>query len=282
MTGFAALGLVAATVVHVLVHPTASLAQEPAARQVRPLIEARLPDLPRPLTGAIVGRSGGALIVAGGHDEASGAPVADAFALADGASEWTSLRLLQPLADAAAVTVGDEIICVGGMGGRGATAGAFKLIYAGGELLETPLPDLPQGVSLAGAAAAGSVVYLVGGLDGDGEPVRDSFLRHAGGELDTEGRASKRMVLVFVQDETLFHEVLEVFTSMEHSSAVVINSGNLQALFARIPLFQGLWTHEPGGFSRVIAAVVEKGLTNELVRRVETRTGDLDKRSGIM
>ena len=114
------------------------------------------------------------------------------------------------------------------------------------------------------------------------EAVRDSFLRHAGGELDTEGRASKRMVLVFVQDETLFHEVLEVFTSMEHSSAVVINTENLQAHFARIPLFQGLWTHEPGGFSRVIAAVVEKGLTNELVRRVETRTGDLDKRSGIM
>ena len=189
MTGFAALGLVAATVVHVLVHPTASLAQEPAARQVRPLIEARLPDLPRPLTGAIVGRSGGALIVAGGHDEASGAPVADAFALADGASEWTSLRLLQPLADAAAVTVGDEIICVGGMGGRGATAGAFKLIYAGGELLETPLPDLPQGVSLAGAAAAGSVVYLVGGLDGDGEPVRDSFLR-----LDLEAATAWEVV----------------------------------------------------------------------------------------
>jgi len=89
-------------------------------------------------------------------------------------------------------------------------------------------------------------------------------------------------VCVFVQSEELFHEILEVFTGMKESSAVVIKSENLRAHFAKIPLFQGLWAHEPGGFSHVIVAVVEKGLTNEMVRQIETRTGDLDKRSGVM
>ena len=114
------------------------------------------------------------------------------------------------------------------------------------------------------------------------EAVRESFLRHGPTELDVEGRKGKRLVLVFIQEEDLFHEILEVFAALEEASAVVVNSENLQAHLAKIPLFQGLWTHEPGGFSHLIVAVVDEGLTNEMVRQIETRTGDLDKRSGVL
>jgi len=114
------------------------------------------------------------------------------------------------------------------------------------------------------------------------EAVRESFLRHTTIEFDTETQKGKQMVCVFVQDRKLFHGILEVFTGMEESSAVVLSSENLRTHLAKIPLFQGLWTHEHGGFSHVIVATVEKGLTNEVVRQIETRTGDLDKRCGIM
>jgi len=114
------------------------------------------------------------------------------------------------------------------------------------------------------------------------EVIRESSLRHAVGELDMEGRTGKRLVCVFVQSEKSFHEILEVFARMEESSAVVLKSENLRAHYAKIPLFEGLWIHEPGGFSHVIIAVVAKGLTNEMVRQIETRTGDLDKQSGVM
>ena len=90
------------------------------------------------------------------------------------------------------------------------------------------------------------------------------------------------MVCVFVQDKRLFHGILEVFTGMEGSSAVVLSSENLRVHLAKTPLFQGLWTHEHGGFSHAIVAIVDEGLTNEVVRQIETRTGDLDKRYGIM
>ena len=114
------------------------------------------------------------------------------------------------------------------------------------------------------------------------EAARDSFLRHTTIELDTEDRQGKRMVCVFVQDKRLFHGILEVFTGMEGSSAVVLSSENLRTHLVKIPLLQGLWTHEHGGFSHVIVAIVDEGLTNEVVRQIETRTGDLDKRYGIM
>jgi solute:Na+ symporter, SSS family len=186
MRAAAILGLVVAASIQISSHCTLAWAQESAtpepshgsaAPQVRPLVETRLPELPRPLAGALVGRSGGALIVAGGRDAATGAVVADVFALADGASQWKPLSLSRPLADAAAVTLGDAIVCIGGMGEQGLTAAAFRLTYVDGELLETPLPDLPQAVCLAGAAALDSVVYLVGGAGADGRPAAATFQR---------------------------------------------------------------------------------------------------------
>lgn len=114
------------------------------------------------------------------------------------------------------------------------------------------------------------------------EVVRESFLRHAAGELDTTGRTGTHAVCIVIQNEKLFYEILEVFSGMKATSAVVLKSENMRAHLGRIPLFQGLWTQEPGGFSHTILATVGKGLVNELVRQIETRTGDLDKCTDIM
>ena len=170
-------GLVAATAFFNLLHPRVAPAQETAARQVQPLMESRGPDLPRPLLGPLVGYSGGAVIVAGGRDAETGQPVSQAYALPQGAADWVPLSLSRPLADAAAVTVGDDIICIGGTRGDGPSATVFRLAYADGRLTERPLPDLPAGVQLAGVAAVGSQIYAVGGVGVDGAPVSDSFRR---------------------------------------------------------------------------------------------------------
>jgi len=114
------------------------------------------------------------------------------------------------------------------------------------------------------------------------EAVRESFLRHSRVELDTEGHEGKRLVHVFVQDEDVFHDVVQIFAGMDSSSVVVLTSENLSAHFGTVPLFQGLWHHEPGGFSQLIVAVVDRGLTNETVRRIETAAGGLDRRTGVL
>jgi len=126
----------------------------------------------------------------------------------------------------------------------------------------------------------GAVQEIIAGTTA--EAVRESFLRHSQEELEIEARAGKRLMHVFVQDEDLFHEILQVFAGMETSSVVVVTSENLRAYLAKVPLFQGLWSHEPGGFSHVIIAAVDKGLTNEMVRGIETLAGNLGRRSGVM
>lgn len=126
----------------------------------------------------------------------------------------------------------------------------------------------------------GVVREIVSGQDP--EAVRESFLRHSSGELDTEGHRGNCLIHVFVQDEDLFVDIIQVFAAMESSSVSVVTSENLRAHFSKVPLFQGLWSHDPGGFSHIIVAVVDKGLTNETVRRIETITGNLDNRTGVM
>ncbi|MFO7973203.1 MAG: PTS sugar transporter subunit IIA [Candidatus Hydrogenedentota bacterium] len=114
------------------------------------------------------------------------------------------------------------------------------------------------------------------------EAVFESFLRHASGELKREGHTGKNIIHIFIQDETVFHDVIQVFAGIEPSDVSVVTSENLSAYFSKVPLFRGLWDHDPGGFSHLILAVVPRELTNETVRQIETLTGNLDNRTGVM
>jgi len=143
----------------------------------RPLIEERLPDLPRQASGRIVGRTGDALVVAGGRDAHTGELLAEALVLPDGAEAWQLHALDEALADVATAAIDGEIICAGGETSGGVTSACFRLTYANGELTQTALPALPSPATQAGAAAVGSTVYIVGGLDEDATPVQSSFLR---------------------------------------------------------------------------------------------------------
>jgi len=114
------------------------------------------------------------------------------------------------------------------------------------------------------------------------EAVRESFLRHTRADIDTKDRTTKNLIHMFVQDEDIFRELIQAMTVTESSSIVVIDAENTGVYLAKIPLFAGLWRDKPRTFSRIIVAVVEKTLTNETLRRIESITGDLDERTGVM
>ena len=57
---------------------------------------------------------------------------------------------------------------------------------------------------------------------------------------------------------------------------------NAGTYLAKMPLFAGFWQDRPRGFCRVIVAVVDKRLTNEMIRRIESVTGSLGKRDDIL
>jgi len=114
------------------------------------------------------------------------------------------------------------------------------------------------------------------------EVVYESFLRHTHAEIDTKKQTTKCQFNVFVQDENIFRDILEKLAGIETSSLVVANTENVAAYLTKVPLFADFWRDKPSSFSKVIMAIVDKGLSNETIRRIESVTGDLNKCMGVV
>jgi PTS system nitrogen regulatory IIA component len=114
------------------------------------------------------------------------------------------------------------------------------------------------------------------------EAVCESFLRHTHAEIDTKKQATKCLFNVFVQDENLFRDILEKLVGTETCSLFVGNVENAGAYLAKVPLFADFWRDKASRFSKVITIVIDKGLANDTIRRIESVTGDLSKYTGVM
>ena len=114
------------------------------------------------------------------------------------------------------------------------------------------------------------------------EGVYESFLRDQDVEIDDRSRAAKNLIHVFIQSEDIFREVLQILTGIESSSLVIVGAENAGVYLSKLPLFASFWSDEPSNFGRIIIAVVDKNLTNEALRRIESVAGDLGKSAGVM
>jgi len=114
------------------------------------------------------------------------------------------------------------------------------------------------------------------------EALCESFLRYTHAEIDTKKQTTKVVFNVFVQDKNVFRDILEKLTGIETSSLVVANTESVAAYLRKVPLFADFWRDKPSSFSKVIIAVVDKGLANETIRRIESVTGDLNECTGVM
>ena len=114
------------------------------------------------------------------------------------------------------------------------------------------------------------------------EAMYESFLRHTHAEINTKEQTIKVMFNVFVQDENVFRDILEKLTGIETSSIVVTNTENVGAYLTKVPLFADFWRDKPSSFSKVITVVIDKGLSNETIRRIESVAGSLNECTGVM
>lgn len=130
-----------------------------------------LPDLPRAISGQMVGTSRGALVVAGGtnfptplFDGGTKVWYGDVYVLDEDGSRWrTEAPLSRPLAYAGVASIDDRIVIAGGSDASRHYADAFSLEWTGGEIRRSPLPPLPAPTANAGAAIVDRTFYLVGG-----------------------------------------------------------------------------------------------------------------------
>ena len=114
------------------------------------------------------------------------------------------------------------------------------------------------------------------------EAICESFLRHTRADLDTSKQKVNCMFNIFIQNESVFHEILEKANGVETGSIVVSNTENAGAYLTKAPLFADFWRDEPNKFSKVITFVIDKGLSNEVIRSIESVTGPLSESTGVM
>jgi len=114
------------------------------------------------------------------------------------------------------------------------------------------------------------------------EGVYENFLRGPDMEINERQPAAKSLIHVFIQSEDIFRDVLQILTGIESSSLVVVGAENAGVYLSKLPLFASFWSDEPSNFGRIIIAVVDKNLTNEAMRRIESVAGDLSKGAGVM
>jgi PTS system nitrogen regulatory IIA component len=114
------------------------------------------------------------------------------------------------------------------------------------------------------------------------EGLYESFLRHVRDEVQADQQDQRSLFHVFVQDEDFFRDILQIFSGMQTSTAVVMDTQNAAAYLSKLPLFSAFWTDNPRDFNRLIVAVVSRNMVNETIRRIERITGPLKERTGIM
>lgn len=111
--------------------------------------------------------------------------------------------------------------------------------------------------------------------------LRESFLRYQSPEIPTPGH-SGALFLIAVQREDLLKDVLRVLSSIEHISLVVLESRNAAEYLDKMPLFAALWNEPAKGYCRLILAVVDQQISNDVVRRLHVEVKDLGRKPGIM
>ena len=116
---------------------------------------------------------------------------------------------------------------------------------------------------------------------GNPSAVRESFLRNSRDEVAKGERRDRQICHVFVQDQDIFDDVLQVFSGIESANVTVIEAKNTREYLTSMPLFAGFWTDAYHGFNRIIVALIDKSMVNETLRSVESITGRLDDRTDI-
>lgn len=114
------------------------------------------------------------------------------------------------------------------------------------------------------------------------EALRESFLRHAVMHLEVKKGEGKNLFHVFLQNEDLFRQVLQIFSAIPQCDTLILDAQSESAYLSKLPMFAGFWTDKPSAFAQVVIAMVNKSVTNETLRQIEGVVGPLEHAEGIL
>jgi len=91
-----------------------------------------------------------------------------------------------------------------------------------------------------------------------------------------------KLIHLFVQDESVFNELLSVFATAETSSSMIMDADESTRFLMNIPFFASFWNTDIQHFNRIIVSVVKKELVNAVIRNIEFVCGSLSDRNDVM
>lgn len=120
-------------------------------------------------------------------------------------------------------------------------------------------------------------------LDASTNPqLAKAFRQGAGLEIQAFEPTLRNLVHIFVQDEGIFKTILDAVSGLDGVSLSIFDAANAHHYLTQIPIYADFAQPDHPAHCKVIAAMVERPLSNEIIRRVESVTGSLLERSGVM
>lgn len=99
---------------------------------------------------------------------------------------------------------------------------------------------------------------------------------------DISARSGKKLLHLFVQDESVFDELLQVFATAETTSSMIMDADESTRYLMNIPFYAGFWNTDIQHFNRIIVSVIKNELVNATIRNIEFICGPLSERTDIM
>ena len=118
--------------------------------------------------------------------------------------------------------------------------------------------------------------------DGDSEAIRDRLLHVLEVAEESTGGGGKCLFHVLVQREEYFDDILQIFSAVVQGSIAVIETNNAGYYLHSLPLSAAYWSDSKKTFFRVILAVVDRDLCNDIIRRINMVSDTLSDEPGVL
>lgn len=109
----------------------------------------------------------------------------------------------------------------------------------------------------------------------------ESLLRNLGDTLSSDTSSRRTIIIVTIQNEHIFPDILQLFSEEEECYLSVIDAHDGSEYLNAMPLFAAFWNDQKKGFHRIVYASIKHSLANEMMRRLDTLVGGLKECRGV-
>ena len=106
------------------------------------------------------------------------------------------------------------------------------------------------------------------------------------GETSSAGepmqKQEKCLFQIVVQREEYFDQIMQILSAEVQGEIAVIEAYNAGHYLNRIPLFAAYWGEEKSRFTRLVLAVTDKAVCNDVIRRIHLISDDLERERGVL